>query len=378
MHRIGERDGSILPQRTRQRHRFSDHIQRRATDVCKRPLGNIRALSGVLNAWGRIVLSIGACYVLSPFIGWWASYAICVICIGCWQRGLATLLHESSHKRLAENKYINFTCGAFASGYLILQSWNAYKESHGDHHLYLGDDENDPDLKFLLNQGAYSEQRIPSFVWKFLISPLLLQRTPAKVTDLIRNRFLSSEEPLSEKLFKMGYAVLICSILVYLGLGFELVLFWFVPLVTSFPVVNWYLELFKHFPHVRENDIDLKMTRNRWTGWIGKFFLGVFHENYHQTHHLFPHCPYWRLPELHNILMDDPEYRATQFREIGLIFPVISGVPSIVGFILNSVRNRCKSRSERKDTVLLLGQRNDVGSVAANFSSSPPLESIDG
>ena len=72
------------------------------------------------------------------------------------------------------------------------------------------------------------------------------------------------------------------------------------------------------------------MSRNRWTGPIAKLFLGRHNENYHLVHHLKPKVPYWNLPKVHQIMMRDSNYREVQQREIGFVWPMISGVPSII------------------------------------------------
>jgi fatty acid desaturase len=284
---------------------------------------------------------VAAFHLLAPVVGWWPAYVALVAAMGCWQRALATLLHESGHRRLARNRVLNRVCGTYLSGYLIFQGWEAYKASHVDaHHTHLGDPDRDPDLAFQLAQGTYAAHSPVGFAWRFLVAPLLLLKAPAKLVDLFRTRFLAADEPAGEKARKFATVATVFGLLAALGFGTEVLLYWLVPFVTAFPVVGWYLELFEHYPYAADSDTDLYMSRNRWTGWAGKLFLGVFNENYHQTHHLYPQCPFWRLPELHRVLMDDAEYRASQFREIGLLVPVVGGVPSIVSGLLRHSPNR--------------------------------------
>ncbi|MFO0905779.1 MAG: fatty acid desaturase [Pirellulales bacterium] len=316
----------------RRRHRFAPDILKRVKDKCV--LDNWHAIVALIYIWAFIGTTVSAPYLLEPWLNWWVVYSVCVVLMGFWMRGLATLLHEGAHFVLAKNAVVNFLAATVGSGYLIFHAFFPYRISHLNHHIYLGNEGKDPDLMFLIAQGVNSAKSRADFIWKFLISPLLMFRTPAKIVDLLRYRFFAKEEPLAEKLGKGIFLAFIIGLLIYLGLGRMFFWMWLVPLITTFPLVAWYVELMEHFPLVWESDIDLYMTRNRWTDPATRFFLGMFNENYHQTHHLFPQCPFWRLPEVHKILMEDEEYRNTQFREVGLVGSIIEGTPSILTSIV--------------------------------------------
>jgi hypothetical protein len=57
---------------------------------------------------------------------------------------------------------------------------------------------------------------------------------------------------ISRALMKRCYLFPLLSTLVILGWGEELLLFWVISYVTSFVLVNWYIELFEHFPFVKQ------------------------------------------------------------------------------------------------------------------------------
>ena len=325
----------------RKRYPFSNEIKQAIKRECS--LDNWHAPLAILGIYFRIVLSIAFPYVLSNLLSsesnlyvdyvWWFAYALSVVCIGFWQRALARVVHESAHKVLTKSPFFGKFLGTFASGYLILQGWYSYFNTHiKGHHLYLGDDKYDPDLAYHQSLGLYDEaQSQAAFVWKNLIAPLLFFRTPSKIADLLINRLLAANEPVIEKISKFVFIGGIACFSIALDIANEFLLFWIAPLVFAFPVVNWYIELFEHFPLVKDSDVDLYMTRNRWTGMVGKILTGTFNENFHQVHHLFPAVPFWKLGVVHKILMQDESYAATQSREVGLVFPVIYGIPSIVG-----------------------------------------------
>lgn len=116
-------------------------------------------------------------------------------------------------------------------------------------------------------------------------------------------------------------------------------MFWLVPYLTAFPVINWYIELSEHYPLMGDAKSDLYMSRNRWTGPITKFFLGIHNENYHLTHHLAAYVPFWKMPEAHRAMLADDQYRSVQTRELGWFIPILRGVPSVVGALSMGLAN---------------------------------------
>lgn len=315
------------------KYEFSSEITKRIR-ACYRN-DNYHGIIQVLEDYGVIVICIFAPYTTSAIfnnndVTWWLTYIfISTPIIGCRQRGLADILHQSAHKTLAKNRFLNKLLGTFFSGYLVFQSWTAYFESHvKKHHVHFGNEKIDPDYVYLIEEGLYEKKHKADWVWKNLISPLFLLKNRRKAIELFKNRLFYAKDS-KELITKILYISFLTISFIYFGYGKELLLFWIVPLITAFPVVNWYIELMEHFPLVRQNNIDLYMTRNRWTGPLAKFFTGIHNEHLHLVHHLFPAIPSWHLPKAHKILTLDPNYWAVQQREIGLLWPIITGTPSI-------------------------------------------------
>jgi fatty acid desaturase len=51
------------------------------------------------------------------------------------------------------------------------------------------------------------------------------------------------------------------------------------------------------------------LTRTTEATWLERIFLAPKNVNYHIEHHFFPSVPFYRLPELHTILMSKPGFR---------------------------------------------------------------------
>ncbi|MBJ2157212.1 fatty acid desaturase [Variovorax sp. IB41] len=105
---------------------------------------------------------IAAVIALSEYSMWFLPVSILVI--GSRQRALATLLHEASHGILSRSKRLNRFLGTWLSGYLVFQTWSAYKASHVHaHHSKLGNPTHDPDFQFYVKSGVYDIKTSEAF-----------------------------------------------------------------------------------------------------------------------------------------------------------------------------------------------------------------------
>lgn len=184
-----EKFGEVTPGRI-PRHKFSKEIQEELTRL--RKLDNWHGLAALVTDWTVIILAALCGEVLNDLSSWasWIFYlGVALPVIGTRQRALATLLHESAHDILAKNKRLNRFLGTCFSGYMIFQSYNAYRRSHvRDHHGSFGDPRIDPDLRAHISAGLYEPQSGAKFRWRYLISPLFGRQTPSVVKELVTAR----------------------------------------------------------------------------------------------------------------------------------------------------------------------------------------------
>ncbi|OZI64248.1 guanitoxin biosynthesis L-arginine gamma (S) hydroxylase [Bordetella genomosp. 1] len=271
-----------------------------------------------------------AIYLSQTFI--W-TYPLSIIIIGARQRALATILHEASHGVLCRNKSLEKFLGAWASGYLIFQSWESYKNSHvHNHHNYLGDPNLDPDYIFFRESGVFDKQTRRSFVIEHFIRPMLFLSSASSMRYLIINRLIKSKNR------KEAVYILCTQMIVAFAMGTVAgmrgyFIFWLLPYATTFQTLTWFIELSEHYPMVATADSNLTATRNRFSHAIEHFLTGMHGENYHLVHHLFPGIPHWHLKKAHEILMQDKRYAKVN-SAFGGIFLSNNSKPSMWSRIL--------------------------------------------
>lgn len=254
--------------------------------------------------WAIIFLAI---YIAKEYPSWWV-YLISIIVIGSRMRAFDNLMHEASHKLLFKNNKLNKWMACLFAAYPVLTSYTTYCNSHYSHHRHLWDINHDPDTKRYALIGLDKPQNsIKKFIFKHILKPLTLMHVPKYILGTISVNIFSKEEPIAEKIVKLFYWLLIILGSVYFNFWEELILFWVIPLLTTFQIIRYWAEMAEHSGLKNENE--LYASRNSFGNPLEIFLLHPHHDNYHLVHHLFPAIPHYNLKKAHLILMHDQEYK---------------------------------------------------------------------
>lgn len=291
------------------RHDFSREITTGLAPLAR--LDNWHGPLALATDW-LVIIGVAAAAHRLPRSWWLVAYVFLVLpVIGARQRALATLLHESAHGVLAASRLLNRFLGTFPSGYLVLQSFSAYRRTHvRDHHGRFGDPEVDPDLRAHLRSGVYDHPHRPGFALRFLLLPLLGVQHPRIMKELVAARLGSSRRDVAQILGCVAYVAGLVGLASVTGTARLALLYWFIPLLVTFPLVNWYAELLEHFPYIERETLDLRATRHRAVGVVSRHFFGIHNEGFHLDHHLSPRIPFWNLPAAHQLRLADPAFAA--------------------------------------------------------------------
>ena len=346
MHTLPEVVTSSSSLTRHQRYRFSSDIQEQIRKLNQ--LDNWHAPVG----YARDVLVILAAGWLSLRVSWWL-YPITVLLIGSRQRAFSNLLHESAHGILTRNRMLNLAFGTLLTAYPIMQSHYGYKQSHvANHHPHLGDSDRDPDLVYFTRQGVYRRASkralwmrlvvLPAFgaralphVW-YLLSARLGQAVFGAVSVPAQSRFWRIRTR-RDRIGLCGFWIAALTLASMSGNLQLTILFWFVPYLTAFQILGWYIELSEHTPMVTLHNIDLYMTRNRKSRWLERFLTGTYADHMHLDHHLDPRTPYWNLASAHRARMSDSSYAAADARFGGLFTKGEQGQPSAISSLIHDL-----------------------------------------
>jgi fatty acid desaturase len=284
---------------------------------------------------------IGAAIWMSQRLLWLLPLSILII--GSRQRALGSVLHDSCHHILARNRRWNGFIGHWFGGLPIFQSYHAYRNSHVlRHHGHLGNPERDPDYRQYIECGLFEVRDRLDFL-RYVVNTLLLLNMLSYLKYLIHYRFAAIRKSRRECLGLLLVQVTLATILWWMVGPAGYVIYWIVPLLTSFQVIGVLSEIAEHYPRIRTARLPLQMTRNRFPSRVERFLIGMHGDNYHLVHHLFVGIPSWNLAKAHTILMDDQEYRFAN-ESVGGIFSAPPGRLSILQSILEEIQQNGSPR----------------------------------
>lgn len=310
----------------RTRYAFSKDI--------KDELLGLRALDnwhGIVAAFYDYAVIISAMY-LTHLSAW--MLPVTILLVGSRQRAFATLLHESAHCTLASSRRLNYFLGTYMSGYLILQEYYTYRDSHvKKHHAFLGDSNEDPDYHFHKNIKLYEYHGCFHFFISYIMKHVTLLKTGSYLWYLITYRMKPSKKYFTQFMKMLAYWLVIITLFASFD-GLMYLVIWFVSLLTSASIIGWFNEMAEHYPLMGKYKCDLYMTRNRFSHGLEHFLFNTHDEHLHLVHHLQATIPFWRLRQAHKILCKDPEYKRLN-DQMGGIFISGNKNPSLMSKLLN-------------------------------------------
>lgn len=260
-----------------------------------------RFLARVALEWA---LFIGAAWLCDRF---WNPllYFLTVLWIGARMNALSVLMHEATHYRAVKSRWLNDALGELLLAWPLGITLHGYRNNHFLHHRYLNT-EMDPD---------WVRNRPPQFqfpttrkkIYFELVKYLLFINLPYEMKQAKGAKELNDVPPR----IKAGRAVFLLTAIglsIYFDLWKQLLLYWAVPVTTSFLLFIFLRSVAEHYGGF-DYDHPLSQTRTVIPTWWEKLLVGPHNINYHLEHHLYPSVPCHNLPKLHQELMRDAAYR---------------------------------------------------------------------
>ncbi len=273
---------------------------------------HIRQLSR-LAPWKSIIvivtewLLIGITTVAGFYFNNLLAYCIVWLIVGTRMYALYSLLHDGMHYLLFPNKKTNDWICRFLLAWPLFLSLEKVRKAHFAHHQHLHT-ENDPEKLHL----QYSEFQFPKqpyqlfFVFLADISGFNYLKYNIKKPFIGFFPLFQKNENLVVSLIGLGYYALIFGLVFYLNLGIYFLLYWIIPYITLFQVLNRLRLSTEHFHIPAEKEYQTRTVKlNFWQSVL----LSPHNLGFHAEHHLYPSVPFYSLPVLHNLLAQHPDYK---------------------------------------------------------------------
>jgi fatty acid desaturase len=286
----------------------------------------LRSVLHIVLGWAYIIVAIWLC---NRFWSPW-TYLLTVLFLGARIHGMMMIMHDGSHYRLFHNKKLNDSVAELFLSWPFFISLQRYRAFHFLHHHHLGEDKDGNRVLYLThtNDGAITADWVfpkttAQFLFfllkRFLAGPALAlyitwinvseaifvwTGNPTKAWLIGRYRKPPSKLYVTLHLVFMASAIAILSYW-HLWLGFFL--FWVVP--WSWHVVLEQIRVTSEHFAIDNPHPFYRQTRSIEASWLEKLFYLPNNGTYHLEHHMYPSVPFYRLPQLHALLMEQPGFR---------------------------------------------------------------------
>ena len=242
----------------------------------------LRGLRAVCRDW----LVIAGAISLSIYIEHWAVWVASVWVIGIMQFALAeAVLHEASHYNLFRSRHLHRRL-QFLYAWPFMQTMNDYQAEHLAHHKYLMTERDQTSVDYKMYGLAKREPNL-FFIW--FIKPFTFYPTWHYLRH--GNAALDRANWVPLGLFWIAVG----GLFVALGQAQYFLLYWIVPLLWVYPILNYWSEIEEHYNTSDGSRSNLSRVIN---------FL-THNEGYHTVHHRYPTIPFYNLPKAHAAFVGD-------------------------------------------------------------------------
>lgn len=277
--------------------------------LTKQELGQLSKINPLLSClhiaaeWGMIVGTIYLCERHWSLL----LYLLAVAFLGARQHALLILMHEGVHYRLFRNRQLNDWVAEILLGWPTLISARAYRLNHFPHHRYLNT-ERDPDWVRRQNDSVWVFPK----PWSRLASLLLRDLSGLSAIVFLRLvRTVASKDTVASRgiiFTRYAFYLAIVLLMFWAGALRLLLMYWLVPMFTWLIVIFRLRSIAEHSAIQGSHKV-YSQTRTTCITLIERIFVAPKNVNYHLEHHFYPSVPFYRLPQLHALLLSKPGFR---------------------------------------------------------------------
>lgn len=275
----------------------------------------------VASTWAVIALSFAALVLAREHLPTWGfvlALLLGLLSIAGRQLCLAILQHDAAHGTLFQSKWGNDVLADWLCARPIWNQLHKYRPYHLVHHAKTSSAE-DPDLSLVSGFPTSRRSLLRKFArdlsgltgLKFLLGRLLMDAGVLKWTVANDVQRLPSHGRRWWD-YALDFAANSAGMLLMNGLLLALLwqlgqawLFgvWLLAYVTPFPLLLRIRSLAEHACLPRSAS-PLHNTRSTTAGWLARCTVAPLRVNFHIEHHLMASVPYYRLPQLHQLLRE--------------------------------------------------------------------------
>ena len=279
----------------------------------------VTAKSDWLGGWAIVRTWLIIAAVFAVVTQWTNPFTVllAIVILGGQQLALAILSHEATHFTLFKTRSLNDGLTDWLCARPVWLDVRRYREHHRRHHAHTGLVD-DPDLSlvspFPTSKGSlrrkFTRDLFGSTGLRRMLGLLLMDAGVLKYTVAAEVETLPQDGRHWRNYsidFSRNFApVLITNLLLFgvllaAGAGWAWWL-WFGAYLSTFSLFLRIRSIAEH-ACLEDSDDMLKNTRTTQANWLARLTVAPFNVNFHVEHHLMASVPFYRLPELHQLLV---------------------------------------------------------------------------
>jgi fatty acid desaturase len=259
----------------------------------------LRRIPNWRNAWSVLFVWVQAAVIVGLVV-WWGNpigYVLAFLLMGRTMAQFAALMHEAAHRLLFSNRRLNGIVGRWVVGYPVFTSTDAYRRVHMAHHRKeFGPDE--PDIPL------YAGYPITRASFRRKLVRDATGRTGARLFREQAAGFRSDNRLVRRTLWQILLVQLVLfAIAVVAGVWWVYPLFWVLPYLTVWRVINRLRSIAEH------GGMDASSDRRATTHTVrqhpmARFCLVPYWIGWHLAHHVDAGIPMRHLPRYHRALVE--------------------------------------------------------------------------
>ncbi len=260
-----------------------------------------------LRVLGELAVIATTIALAARLSAWWL-YPVAALIIATRQHALLTLVHECSHFRATQRRWLNDVLGE-ALAWPFLMTMRGYRRHHHQaHHV-------EPHINTLLDPDFARKQterwRFPmprARLLRLLLADVALLNLPELFQEAkaARNNVVETRADAWVLAARLAFYLSSVVLLSLFGGWRVYLLYWLLPSLTLLKGILRIRSIVDHFslPDAAVAD----PTRTVLAPWWERLILAPCNIGIHHAHHAYSAIPYYRLPAAHRTLAAQPGY----------------------------------------------------------------------
>ena len=206
--------------------------------------------------------------------------------------GLFSIIHDSSHRAISSNKWVNDGIGTVGLIFLFPYApMPILRWLHMQHHRFTNS-RRDPDL--FTHESPWWQA---PFRWAFFDGYYMYYyfRHGGKYVRKFAPTFI----------LYLSFLLPLLAAAITFGYGLEVLVLWFIPTRIALFLIDVVFVILPHHPGLVSQEEDPYLATTMRMGWEWLLTPVLVYQNYHLIHHLYPTVPFYKMHRVWDLKRDE-------------------------------------------------------------------------